>query len=185
MWHRLVSLLFCLINQSSHPSFNSSLPRPSSRVNPSSLVFKLRCFCGDIFVLLRAPRVHPQAPILDRSRPQSKSYCFRLGGRASTAPADNDNYRGMPDAMGPLAPSPRGATKHSRGAMLGNDEDIPVDAKMFLANWGFTHLLEKDQATHGVKDYKLDNENFDEFQESVGNIIDAGAIDAATSAEAE
>ncbi|KAJ7440465.1 hypothetical protein FB451DRAFT_1191636 [Mycena latifolia] len=89
------------------------------------------------------------------------------------------------NAMGPLAPSPRGATKHSRGAMLGNDEDIPVDAKMFLANWAFTHLLEKDQATHGVKDYKLDNENFDEFQESVDNIIDAGAIDAATSVEAE
>ncbi|KAJ7433001.1 hypothetical protein FB451DRAFT_357879 [Mycena latifolia] len=83
MWHHQVSLLFRLINQSSHPSFNSSLPRPSSRVNPSSLVFKSRCFCGDIFVLLRAPRDHPQAPILDRSRPQNKSYCFCLGGRAS------------------------------------------------------------------------------------------------------
>ncbi|KAJ7448408.1 hypothetical protein FB451DRAFT_1411422 [Mycena latifolia] len=59
---------------------------------------------------------------------------------------------------------------------------------MFLANWeqiiavGF-YLLEKDQATHGIKDYKLDNENVDEFQESIDNVIDAGAIDVATSAE--
>ncbi|KAJ7440868.1 hypothetical protein FB451DRAFT_1414927 [Mycena latifolia] len=110
--------------------------------------------------------------------------------------------------------SPHGATKHSCGAMLGDDENIPVDAKIFLANWeqivavvedalkpsktantvltslvqppsrAFTHLLEKDQATHGVKDYELDNENVDEFQESVDNVIDAGAI-VATSAEAE
>ncbi|KAJ7453510.1 hypothetical protein FB451DRAFT_1144824 [Mycena latifolia] len=49
----------------------------------------------------------------------------------------------------------------------------------------FTHLLEKDQVTHGVKDYELDNENVDEFQESVDNVIDAGAIDVATSVEAE
>ncbi|KAJ7486713.1 hypothetical protein FB451DRAFT_1534717 [Mycena latifolia] len=49
----------------------------------------------------------------------------------------------------------------------------------------FTHLLEKDQATHGIKDYKLDNENVDKFQESIDNVIDAGAIDVATSAEAE
>ncbi|KAJ7448522.1 hypothetical protein FB451DRAFT_1411266 [Mycena latifolia] len=55
---------------------------------------------------------------------------------------------------------------------------------MFLANWAFIHLLEKDQATHGIKYYELDNENVDEFQESVDN-IDVGAIDAATSAEAE
>ncbi|KAJ7496418.1 hypothetical protein FB451DRAFT_1359086 [Mycena latifolia] len=89
--------------------------------------------------------------------------------------------------------SPRGATKHSRGAILGDDEDIPVDAKIFLANWeqivavvedalkpDFTHLLEKDQATHGVEDYELDNENVDEFQESVDNVIDAGSIGVAT-----
>ncbi|KAJ7450579.1 hypothetical protein FB451DRAFT_1410273 [Mycena latifolia] len=46
----------------------------------------------------------------------------------------------------------------------------------------FTHLLEKDQATHSVKDYELDNEN---VVESVDNVIDAGTIDVATSAEAE
>ncbi|KAJ7489277.1 hypothetical protein FB451DRAFT_1390439 [Mycena latifolia] len=35
------------------------------------------------------------------------------------------------------------------------------------------------------KYYELDSENVDEFQESIDSVIDAGAIDVATSAKAE
>ncbi|KAJ7508195.1 hypothetical protein B0H11DRAFT_2308408 [Mycena galericulata] len=47
----------------------------------------------------------------------------------------------------------------------------------------FRALLTEDQSTHGVKDYELD-EKVDEFQQQVDELIDVGAIDAATSAQA-
>ncbi|KAJ7692326.1 hypothetical protein B0H16DRAFT_1752033 [Mycena metata] len=44
----------------------------------------------------------------------------------------------------------------------------------------FRHILEADQAKHGSKDYELDNETVDLFQQQVDDLIDAGAADASS-----
>ncbi|KAJ6611591.1 hypothetical protein B0H10DRAFT_2192837 [Mycena sp. CBHHK59/15] len=48
----------------------------------------------------------------------------------------------------------------------------------------FRHILTQDQTTNGVKDYELD-EDVDTFQKEVDDLIEAGATDAATSAQPE
>ncbi|KAJ6619170.1 hypothetical protein B0H10DRAFT_2189155 [Mycena sp. CBHHK59/15] len=48
----------------------------------------------------------------------------------------------------------------------------------------FRHILTQDQMTNGVKDYELD-EDVDTFQKEVDDLIEAGATDAATSAQPE
>ncbi|KAJ7693872.1 hypothetical protein B0H17DRAFT_1199556 [Mycena rosella] len=54
------------------------------------------------------------------------------------------------------------------------------DAKKIIK--GFRYYLEVDQRKHGVKDYELDEKTVDSFQQEVDDLIDAGAIDTATSA---
>ncbi|KAJ6556091.1 hypothetical protein B0H19DRAFT_1262202 [Mycena capillaripes] len=49
----------------------------------------------------------------------------------------------------------------------------------------FRHILEEDQKTHGKNDVVLDDKAVDEFQQQVDDLIDIGAIDAATSVQAD
>ncbi|KAJ7487100.1 hypothetical protein FB451DRAFT_1391953 [Mycena latifolia] len=50
----------------------------------------------------------------------------------------------------------------------------------------FRFALTDDQNTHGVKNYELDDEkDVDEFQQSVDDLIEAGNVDAATSAQGQ
>ncbi|KAJ7661124.1 hypothetical protein B0H17DRAFT_1144729 [Mycena rosella] len=54
------------------------------------------------------------------------------------------------------------------------------DAKKIIK--GFRYYLEVDQRKHSVKDYEFDEKTVDSFQQEVDDLIDAGAIDTATSA---
>ncbi|KAJ7486820.1 hypothetical protein FB451DRAFT_1534905 [Mycena latifolia] len=50
----------------------------------------------------------------------------------------------------------------------------------------FRFALTNDQNTHGIKNYELDDEkDVDEFQQSVDDLIEAGNVDAATSAQGQ
>ncbi|KAJ7698600.1 hypothetical protein B0H17DRAFT_1196707 [Mycena rosella] len=49
----------------------------------------------------------------------------------------------------------------------------------------FRHILTIDQDKHSAKDYDLDEKTVDNFQQKVDNLIDVGAVDAATSAQAD
>ncbi|KAJ7697138.1 hypothetical protein B0H17DRAFT_1197535 [Mycena rosella] len=49
----------------------------------------------------------------------------------------------------------------------------------------FRHILTVDQDKHGAKDYDLDEKTVDDFQQKVDDLIDVGAVDAATSAQAD
>ncbi|KAJ6614902.1 hypothetical protein B0H10DRAFT_1950308 [Mycena sp. CBHHK59/15] len=46
----------------------------------------------------------------------------------------------------------------------------------------FRHILSVDQDAHGSKDYQLDDEKVDGFQQEVDDVINANLVDAATSA---
>ncbi|KAF8147461.1 hypothetical protein K438DRAFT_1626254, partial [Mycena galopus ATCC 62051] len=46
----------------------------------------------------------------------------------------------------------------------------------------FRHVLTQDQDKHGAKNYVLDENAVDNFQQQVDDVIDVSAIDAATSA---
>lgn len=48
----------------------------------------------------------------------------------------------------------------------------------------FRHILKRDQAKHGIKDYELD-ETVDTFQQEVDSIIEASAAPGVAAAEAE
>ncbi|KAJ6481966.1 hypothetical protein C8R45DRAFT_1151229 [Mycena sanguinolenta] len=47
----------------------------------------------------------------------------------------------------------------------------------------FRHILAQDQAKHGVKDYEITETGVNEFQQTVNDLIDAGAADIASSVQ--
>ncbi|KAJ7140472.1 hypothetical protein C8R43DRAFT_954770 [Mycena crocata] len=58
-----------------------------------------------------------------------------------------------------------------------------ADGDLAKVNRAFRHLLTADQNKHGVKDYTLEEKIVDEFQQEVDDLIVAGLINTATSAQ--
>ncbi|KAJ6559011.1 hypothetical protein B0H10DRAFT_2194958 [Mycena sp. CBHHK59/15] len=49
----------------------------------------------------------------------------------------------------------------------------------------FRHILAQDQTKHGVKDYEITETGVNEFQQTVNDLIDAGAADVASSVQGD
>ncbi|KAF7354470.1 hypothetical protein MVEN_01136200 [Mycena venus] len=57
---------------------------------------------------------------------------------------------------------------------------VDGDSKQIIR--AFRHILNADHNSHGVKDYTLDDETVDGFQQQVDDMIDANLVDAASTA---
>ncbi|KAJ6612185.1 hypothetical protein B0H10DRAFT_1952468 [Mycena sp. CBHHK59/15] len=66
--------------------------------------------------------------------------------------------------------------------------EIRAEAKgtpRWLRSTAFRHILAQDQTKHGVKDYEITETGVNEFQQTVNDLIDAGAADVASSVQGD
>ncbi|KAJ7891632.1 hypothetical protein B0H14DRAFT_2560688 [Mycena olivaceomarginata] len=112
----------------------------------------------------------------------------RMGGeqaeeRWQRGHMDNERERGQRARMG------RASSGVAASSDRADNESVAQEGGVGLrrSNRAFRHVLEQDQAKHGKKTYKDSDiqEKVDKFQQKIDDIIDADAMDAATSAQGQ